>query len=168
MIANAVRWPRLFGFCPRCLEPYTQRRRVKPSSPISKWVGVIRIELAARRAKHGIVPILSARDLVKAYGPSPLLAGVSLTIESGERVGLLGANGAGKSTLLRVLAKVEPADEGVIDRRRGASILYLPQEPKLPEDASPRQIVEQALSEWHAALARHAEAPPPSRRQVND
>jgi ABC transport system ATP-binding/permease protein len=103
------------------------------------------------------VPILSARDLVKAYGPRPLLAGVSLTIEAGERVGLLGANGAGKSTLLRVLAKVEPADEGVIDRRRGASILYLPQEPKLQEEASPRQIVEQALSEWHAALARHAE-----------
>ena len=103
------------------------------------------------------VPILSARDLVKAYGPKPLLAGVSLTIEIGERIGLLGANGTGKSTLLRVLAKAEPADEGVIDRQRGASILYLPQEPKLSEEASPRRIVEQGLSEWHAALAGHSE-----------
>jgi ATP-binding cassette subfamily F protein uup len=103
------------------------------------------------------VSVLSARDLVKAYGPQTLLAGVSLTIETGERVGLLGANGTGKSTLLRVLARVEPADDGVIDRQRGASILYLPQEPKLPQEASPRRIVELGLSEWHAAQARHAE-----------
>jgi len=101
------------------------------------------------------VSVLSARDLVKAYGPQTLFAGASLTIEAGERVGLLGANGTGKSTLLRVLARVEPADEGVIDWQRGASILYLPQEPQLPEAASPRAIVERGLSEWHAALARH-------------
>ena len=101
--------------------------------------------------------VLSARDLVKAYGPQTLFSGASLTIEAGERVGLLGANGTGKSTLLRVIARAEPADEGVVDRQRGASILYLPQEPKLPENASPRQIVEQGLSDWHAALARHAE-----------
>src|SRR5689334_25362345 len=86
-----------------------------------------------------------------------LFAGASLTIEAGERVGLLGANGTGKSTLLRVLARVEPADEGVIDWQRGASILYLPQEPRLPEEASPRQIVERGLSEWHAALGAHTE-----------
>jgi ATP-binding cassette subfamily F protein uup len=103
------------------------------------------------------VSVLSARDLVKAYGPKPLFAGASLTIEAGERIGLLGANGTGKSTLLRVLAKIEPADEGVIDRQRGASILYLSQEPKLADDVSPRRIVEQGLSEWHAAFARHAE-----------
>jgi ATP-binding cassette subfamily F protein uup len=103
------------------------------------------------------VSVLSARDLVKAYGPQTLFSGASLTVEAGERVGLLGANGTGKSTFLRILAKVEPADEGVIDRQRGASILYLPQEPKLAESASPRQIVEQALADWHRALARHAE-----------
>ncbi|HMI82707.1 MAG TPA: ABC-F family ATP-binding cassette domain-containing protein [Polyangiaceae bacterium] len=101
--------------------------------------------------------VLSARDLVKAYGPQTLFSGASITIEAGERVGLLGANGTGKSTLLRVLARGEPADEGVIDWQRGASILYLPQEPKLPEEASPRVIVGQALSDWHAALARHGE-----------
>ncbi|MET0591330.1 MAG: ABC-F family ATP-binding cassette domain-containing protein [Polyangiaceae bacterium] len=101
--------------------------------------------------------VLSARDLVKAYGPQTLFSGASLTIEPGERVGLLGANGTGKSTLLRVLAKAEPTDEGVIDRQRGASILYLPQEPKLSETSSPRQIVEQALADWHRALARHGE-----------
>jgi ABC transport system ATP-binding/permease protein len=103
------------------------------------------------------VPVVSARNLSKAYGPKTLFAGISLTVRSRERVALLGANGAGKSTLLRVLAGIETADEGVIDRRRGASIVYLAQEPVLDPAATPRQIVEQGLAEWHQAAARHAE-----------
>ena len=103
------------------------------------------------------MPVLSARNLAKAYGPQTLLANVSLTVRTGEKVGLLGINGAGKSTLLRVLAGLEPTDEGVIDRRRDARVLYLPQEPELDGSATPRAIVEQGLAEWHAAVARHAE-----------
>jgi ATP-binding cassette subfamily F protein uup len=101
--------------------------------------------------------MLSARDLAKSYGPQTLFQGATLTIGDGERVGLLGPNGMGKSTLLRVLAGIEPPDEGVIDRKRGATSLYLPQEPKLPASATPRQIVEEGLGQWHAACARHAE-----------
>jgi ATP-binding cassette subfamily F protein uup len=103
------------------------------------------------------VPVVSARNLSKTYGPQTLFEDISLTVRSGERVGLLGANGAGKSTLLRVLAGLETADTGTIDRRRGASILYLSQEPVLDDNATPRQLVEQGLAEWHAATRRHAE-----------
>ncbi len=103
------------------------------------------------------VSILSARGLAKAYGPQTLFADASLTIEEGERVGLIGPNGMGKSTLLRVLAGIEPADDGLIERKRGSTALYLAQEPKLPPAATPRAIVEQGLSQWHAARARHAE-----------
>ena len=101
------------------------------------------------------MPVLSARGLSKAYGPQTLFSNVSLTIVRGERVGLLGVNGTGKSTLLRVLAGDEPADEGTIDRRRDATILYLPQEPPLPPAATPRAIVEEGLAEWKAATLRH-------------
>jgi ATP-binding cassette subfamily F protein uup len=101
------------------------------------------------------VSIVSARNLSKAYGPQTLFSQIALTVGSGDRVGLLGANGAGKSTLLRVLAGKESADEGTIDRRRDARILYLPQEPVLDESSTPRQLVEQGLSAWHEAKQRY-------------
>jgi ATP-binding cassette subfamily F protein uup len=103
------------------------------------------------------VSVVSARNLSKAYGPKVLFSDISVTVSDGDRVALLGANGTGKSTLLRVLAGLEPTDEGVIDRRRGARIAYLAQEPVLDPDATPRQLVEQGLAEWHDASRRYAE-----------
>jgi ATP-binding cassette subfamily F protein uup len=103
------------------------------------------------------MPVLGARRVSKAYGPQTLFSNVALTITRGERVGLLGVNGTGKSTLLRVLAGVEPADEGTVDRRRDASVLYLAQEPALDPEKTPREIVEAALVEWKAATQRHEE-----------
>jgi branched-chain amino acid transport system ATP-binding protein len=48
--------------------------------------------------------LLDVRELVAGYGGTDVLQGISLHIEPGEAVGVLGANGAGKSTLMRVLA----------------------------------------------------------------
>ena len=103
------------------------------------------------------MPVVSARNLSKAYGPQTLFSNIALTVRSGDRVGLLGANGAGKSTLLAVLAGTEAADEGTIDRRRGARILYLSQEPELDADATPRAIVAMGLAEWYQATRRYGE-----------
>jgi ATP-binding cassette subfamily F protein uup len=61
-----------------------------------------------------------------------LLAGLSLTISDGDRIGVVGINGAGKSTLLKVLSGVEMPDEGEVRRGRGARVGYLDQVPVLP------------------------------------
>ncbi|HEY6560984.1 MAG TPA: ABC-F family ATP-binding cassette domain-containing protein [Polyangiaceae bacterium] len=102
------------------------------------------------------MPVISARDLSKAYGAEPLFENVSLTVMRGDRVGLLGINGTGKSTLLRVLAGLEAPDTGVVERRRDATILYLSQEPSVDAERTPREIVETGLGEWKTASARHA------------
>ncbi len=93
------------------------------------------------------MPVLSARDLEKAYGPQTLFSGIELTVRRGEKVGLLGINGTGKSTFLKVLAGIEPADHGAVERRRGARILYLSQEPVFPSDKTALQIVREAEHE---------------------
>src|SRR3954463_10818052 len=103
------------------------------------------------------MPVLTARDLTKAYGLKPLFQNATFTIRRGEKVALLGPNGTGKSTLLRVLAGLEPHDSGTIDRRRDATILYLPQEPELDPLRSPREIAREGLADWHAAKSRYDE-----------
>lgn len=56
--------------------------------------------------------MLRVEDLRRAYGNRLALAGVSLEVQPGEIVGLLGANGAGKSTLVRTAAGLQPPDAG--------------------------------------------------------
>ncbi|MFN3861082.1 MAG: ABC transporter ATP-binding protein [Roseateles sp.] len=58
--------------------------------------------------------VLSARDLAKSYGDTPVFAGVALDLAPGEIVALLGESGSGKSTLLNCLAGLDEADAGAI------------------------------------------------------
>ena len=103
------------------------------------------------------VPVVSVRGLTKAYGPQALFEDASFTIRRGERVGLLGANGTGKSTLLRVLAGLEPADRGTLELRRGASVMFLAQEPTLDPASTPRMIAERGMSAWQDAMRSYTE-----------
>lgn len=59
------------------------------------------------------------QGLAKRYGARPALAGLSLTVQGGEIIGLVGANGGGKTTSLRILAGLLPPDAG-----RGAVLGY--------------------------------------------
>ena len=56
--------------------------------------------------------LLAAEDVHVRYGPSPIVHGVSLTVEAGEVVALLGRNGVGKTTLARGLAGLAPIAQG--------------------------------------------------------
>jgi ABC-type branched-subunit amino acid transport system ATPase component len=59
-----------------------------------------------------VTPILAAHDVEFSYGRLQVLFGVSLSVEQGEALALLGTNGAGKSTLLRVIAGLETPSAG--------------------------------------------------------
>lgn len=103
------------------------------------------------------MPVIDALDLQRAYGERCVLAGVTLTIRRGERVGLVGDNGVGKSTLARLLAGLEEADGGSLTRRRDARVAYLPQEPELTAGRTLREVVLESLEAWNQARARHEE-----------
>jgi len=68
-------------------------------------------------------------DAKLAFGHVDLLANTAFTLESGERVGLIGRNGTGKSSLLTILAGLEKLDDGLLQYQQGLRIAYVPQEP---------------------------------------
>ena len=73
--------------------------------------------------------LLSAEHLSKTYGDRTVLDGVSLYLEPGEKLGVIGVNGTGKSTLLRILAGEEEPDAGTVSRDPNVRLNYLPQLP---------------------------------------
>ncbi len=73
------------------------------------------------------MPLISLHNISLSFGVQPLLDGVDLHIEPGERICLLGRNGAGKSTLLHILHGAVPPDGGEIIRQQGLTTAALPQ-----------------------------------------
>lgn len=80
-----------------------------------------------------------------AFGSRPLLDHVSLLVDEGERVCLVGRNGEGKSSLLRLVAGLATPDDGTIWSRPGARIAMLTQDLDTVADACVRDIVEGGL-----------------------
>ncbi|MFP5248957.1 MAG: ABC-F family ATP-binding cassette domain-containing protein [Acidobacteriota bacterium] len=72
--------------------------------------------------------MLSLQNAGKRFGPRVLFLEANWLIRNNEKTALVGANGTGKSTLMKVLAGLETLDYGALERTRGMSIGYLPQE----------------------------------------
>jgi ATP-binding cassette subfamily F protein uup len=71
--------------------------------------------------------LVNCENLVKAYGTSLVLDGVSLGIAAGERIGVVGRNGGGKTTLLRLIVGAEQPDSGRVTHTGGTRIGYVEQ-----------------------------------------
>ncbi|MEO8287275.1 MAG: ribosomal protection-like ABC-F family protein [Chloroflexota bacterium] len=72
--------------------------------------------------------VLAVYNLSKSFNIYPIFEGVSFTVNTGERVALVGPNGVGKSTLLKIIAGQDTANSGSIVRAKGIRLVYLPQE----------------------------------------
>ena len=92
------------------------------------------------------MPVLAATNIELAYGERRVLDGVSLSVESGEKVGVVGKNGGGKSSLMKILAGLTKADAGSVVLTGGARAGYLSQEPVLSPGRTMREEAGDALA----------------------
>ncbi|MEJ8570139.1 ABC-F family ATP-binding cassette domain-containing protein [Microbaculum marinum] len=90
-------------------------------------------------------PILLLQDIHLTFGGTALLEGADLSVESGERICLVGRNGSGKSTLLKLAAGLIEPDGGRYFLQPGTTLRYLAQEPDLTGFATTRAFVESGL-----------------------
>lgn len=88
--------------------------------------------------------LLSAENISKNYGMKQLLDGVSVYLNEGDRLGIIGINGTGKSTLLKILAGASHPDSGNMSVKPDLQISYLPQDPEMDDENT---VIEQVLSD---------------------
>ncbi len=95
------------------------------------------------------MPLLTAVNLRHNYGNDIILDGCSLSVEAGERIGIVGRNGTGKSTLLKIMGGVLKQDDGTVTVQRGCRAGYLTQDPTLDPEETLRDAAEGAFDELH-------------------
>jgi ATP-binding cassette subfamily F protein uup len=78
--------------------------------------------------------LITLIDAHLAFGHVALLDKTGFSLESGERVGLIGRNGAGKSSLLKILGGMEKPDDGMVQFQQGVRLAFVAQEPLLNPD----------------------------------
>jgi ATP-binding cassette subfamily F protein 3 len=98
--------------------------------------------------------LLQAVGLHKYYAATPILTDVTMHINEGEKIGLVGVNGAGKSTLLRILAGEESYDSGTIHKQKDLRIGYLAQDGGLDSN---RTLHDELLSVFAGLLDMESE-----------
>jgi energy-dependent translational throttle protein EttA len=101
--------------------------------------------------------ILTIERLSKAYNKREVIKNMTLAFFPGAKIGVIGGNGTGKSTLLRIMAGVDTDYLGTVRHANGISIGFVPQEPRLTEDKTVRDNIEEAVAPTRALLLRSEE-----------
>jgi len=99
--------------------------------------------------------LITLQSAQLAFGDVPLLDRTSLSIETSERIGLIGRNGTGKSSLLKILAGREHLDDGVIQFQQNLNLAYVAQEPVLDPDVTVFESVSEGLAGLKAVLDQY-------------
>ncbi len=102
--------------------------------------------------------ILNIENVTKVYGEKVLLQDVSLGINEGDKIGVIGVNGCGKSTFLKMIGGFSTPDSGSIIKNNQASIAYLAQNTEFdPEDTILNYVTKGKVSSnpnWNITTVR--------------
>ncbi len=89
--------------------------------------------------------VLTLSDISKAFGVNVILEDINLTLQKGQRMGLVGVNGSGKSTLLKIICGEMQPDSGSISIMKGWQVGYLTQQADILSDSTCYQEMERAM-----------------------
>ena len=103
------------------------------------------------------MPLVTLDGACLAFGHVALLDHAGLTLDSGERVALIGRNGSGKTSLLKVIAGLQPLDGGTLWREAGLRIALVAQEPVLDPGQTVFEAVAQGAGEVRGVLLEYHE-----------
>ncbi len=96
--------------------------------------------------------LINLENVTKSFGLKTLLEGVSLGVQTGDRIGVVGLNGGGKTTLLEVLTGAEPADSGRVSHNSDLRMAVVTQRFELDESSTVGEAVVEPLGlatfEW--------------------
>ncbi len=99
--------------------------------------------------------LITLLDAQLAFGHVPLLDHADFSLETAERVGLIGRNGAGKSSMLKILGGMDRPDDGTVQVQNGIRISYVAQEPQLDADATVFEAVRAGLARVIALIEEY-------------
>lgn len=103
------------------------------------------------------MPLVTLDGACLAFGHVALLDHAALLLDSGERVALIGRNGSGKTSLLKVIAGLQPLDDGTLWRKGGLRIALVAQEPALDPGHTVFEAVAQGAGEVRGVLLEYHE-----------
>ena len=102
--------------------------------------------------------LLVLENIEKDFGSRKLLDHVSLGIQQGEKIGIVGINGTGKSTLLKIIAGLEEPDSGTVTKGNAVTLAYLPQAPVFPPHGTILDYVSQDAAPGEEGWDRESSA----------
>ena len=101
--------------------------------------------------------LITLENISKSYSEKILVDNISLGINEGEKIGIIGVNGTGKSTFLKIIAGVEEPDSGTVTKGNRVRIEYLSQSPNYDENATVIEQVFRGNSEEMSLLRDYEE-----------
>ncbi|MCB8747402.1 ATP-binding cassette domain-containing protein [Rhodoferax sp. U2-2l] len=101
--------------------------------------------------------LITLLDAQLAFGHVALLDHADFSLETQERVGLIGRNGAGKSSMLKILGGLDKPDDGTTQVQNNIRIAYVAQEPQLDADATIFEAVSEGLARVRALIDEYSE-----------